>query len=532
MSSSDSQGSPPRRLEVDLTVHPDLLLDEAALRRRAAKATGCRPDEVAAVEWLRRSIDARRGRVRIQGRVAVYLDAPPAGTAEFGTRELSVPAGVPEVAIIGAGPAGMACAWALARRGIRAVVFERGKRVRERRHDLAALTQRGELNPESNYCFGEGGAGTFSDGKLYTRAHKRGSVREVLELLVDHGAPSDILVNARPHIGTNRLPKIIGAWRETLAAVGVEIRFSTRVDDLWVEGGELRGVVLADGSRVPAKSVVVATGHSARDVLEMLARHEVPLEAKSFAMGVRIEHPQPFVDEMQYGKLAGHPALGSANYRLVERVGGRGVFSFCMCPGGFIVPATTRLGQQVVNGWSPASRRGRYANSGFVVEVDPALLQSAGFNPSEVFAGIEFQETVERRAFAAGGGAYVAPAQRISDFVEGRPSEGLPDCSYPRGLAATSLADVLGELTVPIRDGLARLGERMPGFAGANAVAVGVESRTSSPVRITRDGQTLESPGLAGLYPCAEGAGYAGGIMSAAIDGIRVAQSIADARSS
>lgn len=516
-------------IDVELRVSPDLLLDPAALRAKAAKAARVPLDEVVDIEWKRRSIDARRGRVQVQCRLRLHRSrfAP----QPISARDFRVAAGPPRVGVIGAGPAGLFAAWALADAGVPCIVFERGQPVRERRRDLAALTQRGELNPESNYCFGEGGAGTFSDGKLYTRSGKRGDMREVLEALVAYGAPADILVNARPHIGTNRLPKVIGAMREHLASAGVEVCFGQRVDALETRGDEDRRVAavrLADGRRVELDAVVLATGHSARDVLRFVHAAGATLEPKPFAMGVRIEHAQSFVDDMQYGRWAGHRALGSASYRLVEQVDGRGVFSFCMCPGGFIVPAATEAGGQVVNGWSPASRRGRFANSGFVTEVGPEHLAAAGFDPDDVFAGLSYQRALEARAYQAGGGGFVAPAVRIEDFVQGRATQGeLPPCSYPRGLVAADLDGVLADLSAPIREALRRFGEKMPGFAGPDAVAVGVESRTSSPVRLPRDRETLQARGLAGLYPCGEGAGYAGGIMSAALDGIRVARQVA-----
>jgi uncharacterized FAD-dependent dehydrogenase len=475
----------------------------------------------------RRSIDARRGRVWLQLVVELWLrDEPWPGERE--PRPLSLPAlrGAPPVVIVGAGPAGMFCAWALARRGVRAVVLERGKPVRPRRRDLAALAKRGELDPESNYCFGEGGAGTFSDGKLYTRAHKRGDVQEVLEAFVAYGAPAEILVDARPHIGTNRLPRVVTGMREHLESAGVQLAFERRVDGLRTTGRRVTGVVV-DGDPIDARAVVLAVGHSARDVTRWLHAAGVPLAAKPFAMGVRLEHPQALVDALQYGGLAGHPALGAAAYRLVEQAAGVGAFSFCMCPGGFIVPAATEPGGQVVNGWSPSSRGGRYANSGFVTEVGPAQLVAAGLDPHDTFAGVELQRRLEQAAYQAGGGAYVAPAQRVDDFVAGRGSTELPECSYPRGLRPARLDLLLGGLAGPLREALRRIGARMPGFVSADAVAVGVESRTSAPVRTERDRDSCESPGMTGLYPCGEGAGFAGGIMSAALDGIRVADAVA-----
>jgi len=430
------------------------------------------------------------------------------------------------VIIVGAGPAGSFCAWALAQRGIRARILERGKPVRPRRRDLAALTKLGQLDPESNYCFGEGGAGTFSDGKLYTRAHKRGAVQQVLEAFVAYGADPEILVDARPHIGTNRLPGVVAEMREHLESAGVEFLFGCRVDGLVAEGGKVAGVRLASGEVMPARAVVLAVGHSARDVTRWLHAAGVPLSSKPFAVGLRIEHPQPLIDTLQFGGLAGHPALGAASYRLVEQAAGSAAFSFCMCPGGFIAPAATEAGGQVVNGWSPSSRKGRFANSGFVTEVGPPQLHAAGLDPDDVFAGATLQRRLEEAAYDSGGGKYVAPAQRLDDFVKGRDSKVLPDCSYPRGLRAARLDHLLGPLADPLRQALRKIGERMPGFISAEAVAVGVETRTSAPIRSDRDPQSLESPGISGLYPCGEGAGFAGGIMSAALDGIRVAEAV------
>jgi uncharacterized FAD-dependent dehydrogenase len=517
----------PRRVE--LRVHPDVALDEAALRRAAAREAKVPEGEVVGVVVRRRSIDARRGRVWLQLVAELWLRGE-ARPVETKPQPLALPSlgGEPPVVIVGAGPAGMFCAWALARRGVRSIVLERGKPVRPRRRDLAALAKRGELDPESNYCFGEGGAGTFSDGKLYTRAHKRGDVQEVLEAFVAYGAPEEILVDARPHIGTNRLPRVVTGMREHLQSAGVEIAFERRVDGLRVEGGRVSGVI-ASGEVVPARAVVLAVGHSARDVTAWLHAAGVPLTAKPFALGVRLEHPQALIDGLQYGGLAGHPALGAAAYRLVEQAAGVGAFSFCMCPGGFIVPAATEPGGQVVNGWSPSSRGGRYANSGFVTEIGPAQIAAAGLDPSDELAGVELQRRIEQAAYEAGGGAYVAPAQRVDDFVAGRDSKALPECSYPRGLRAARLDVLLGGLAEPLREALRRIGARMPGFVSSEAVAVGVESRTSAPVRTERDKETCESPGVAGLYPCGEGAGFAGGIMSAALDGIRVAESVARA---
>ncbi|MEM9454601.1 MAG: FAD-dependent oxidoreductase [Myxococcota bacterium] len=515
----------PRRVE--LRVHPDVLEDDEALRRAAARRAKIPVAEVAAVLVRRRSLDARKGRVKL-ALVVEVVSRDEAMPVEPAPRPIDLPAlhGEPPVVVVGAGPAGMFCAWALAQHGVRARIFERGRPVRPRRHDLAALAKRGELNPESNYCFGEGGAGTFSDGKLYTRAHKRGDVAQVLSALVGYGAPAQILVDARPHIGTNRLPRVVTAMREHLESAGVRLGFERRVDGLRVEGGRVTGVRVGDET-VAARAVVLAVGHSARDVTRWLHDAGAPLSPKPFAVGVRIEHPQVLIDGLQFGELAGHPALGAASYRLVEQVAGVGSFSFCMCPGGFIVPAATERGGQVVNGWSPSSRRGRYANSGFVTEVGPEQLRAEGLDPTDVFAGLQLQRRLEQAAFEAGGGAYIAPAQRLDDFVAGRASPGLPACSYPRGLRAARLDQLLGSLAEPMRQALRRIGERMPGFVCSEAIAVGMETRTSAPVRTDREPGSYQSPRIAGLYPCGEGAGFAGGIMSAALDGIRVARAVA-----
>jgi len=517
-------------MRVELSVHPDLLLDPVRLLDAAIAKARVKPRAIAGFEVVRKSIDGRKGKVRVHVVVELRPKGEPPVARTYAPVALPTLVGPPSVAIIGAGPAGMFCAWALAKQGIRSVVLERGKRVRERRLDLAGLMRRGALDPESNYCFGEGGAGTFSDGKLYTRANKRGAVRDVLEAFVAYGASTDIIVDARPHIGTNKLPGVVTTMREHLESAGVEFRFGVAATGLTTEGGAVTGVRLSSGERVEARDVVVAVGHSARDVFRFTADAGAVVEAKSFAVGVRVEHPQRFIDQAQYGDLAGHPALGAAAYRLVERVGEQGVFSFCMCPGGFIAPAATEQGGQVVNGWSPSSRGGAFANSGFVAEVDAGVLAGHGLDPDDPFAGIEFQRDLEQRAFGAGGGDYIAPATRLDDFVAGRASRELPECSYRRGVEATDLGPVLASLAEPLRRALRQVDERIPGFAGSMGVAVAVESRTSCPLRTVRDPETLQSPSLEHLYPCGEGAGFAGGIMSAALDGIRIARAIGRGR--
>jgi uncharacterized FAD-dependent dehydrogenase len=412
------------------------------------------------------------------------------------------------------------------------VLVERGKQVQPRRRDLRALNRFGTVDVDSNYCFGEGGAGTYSDGKLYTRSHKRGPVRDVIELLALHGAPQSILVEARPHIGSNQLPKVVTAMREKLEGVGQRFRFGARVVALCVKGSPPRvaGVRLVDGSEIEADAVVLATGHSARDVFELVSDAGVRLESKPFALGVRIEHPQPFVNGIQYGAAAGHPALPNASYRLACEISGRGVFSFCMCPGGWIVPAATSPGELVVNGMSLRRRDSPFANSGLVVGVEPADWEALGLVGP--LGGVELQRRIERAAAEAGGGALRAPATRATDFVRARASSRVPESSYIPGIVASDVGLVLDQsgldLAGRLRRALATFDKTMRGYVTSDAVLVGVESRTSSPVRIPRHPETLESPDLAGLYPAGEGAGHAGGIVSAALDGLRIAERVSE----
>jgi uncharacterized FAD-dependent dehydrogenase len=501
--------------------------DEAYLRARIAQALAVPAEELPSLVLRKRSIDARRGSVRFR----VLIEIGAGEQLELGAphpRQVSEP----RVVIIGGGPAGLFCAYELARHGVGSLILERGKPVQPRRHDLKRLNRDGEVDPDSNYCFGEGGAGTYSDGKLYTRAHKRGSVRDVIEILARHTAPASILSDARPHIGSNRLPQVVTSMRRELEQSGVQFRFGARVIGLAMQGScerRVTGVLLSDGSELAAQCVVLATGHSASDIYAMLAGYGVQLEAKSFALGVRIEHPQPLIDRIQYGAAAAHPALPAAAYRLAETVEGRGVFSFCMCPGGFIVPASTVPGGLVVNGMSLSKRSSRFANSGLVVSVEADDVRRAGF--PGVLGGIELQRVLERAAHEAGGGKLRAPATRATDFLAKRGSSTLPRSSYLPGLHATELGAVLDSvglnITGRIRSALRAFDRRLRGYLTEEAVLVGVESRTSSPVRILRDSATLEAPGFAGLFPSGEGAGYAGGIMSAAMDGMRIAKLIA-----
>tara|TARA_R110002096_G_scaffold44526_13_gene120491 strand:- start:68992 stop:70578 length:1587 start_codon:yes stop_codon:yes gene_type:complete len=509
----------------------DLLLelddDESieALTRRAARKRGISAKRLGPIEILKRSIDARRGRVRIRYLLREKQDEAPA----LGGAPLVPCSDGRRVVIVGAGPAGLFCAYQLAREGIRSIILERGKKVQPRRRDLKGLTKGGVVDADSNYCFGEGGAGTYSDGKLYTRAHKRGDVRDVIEVLVKAGAPEEILTDARPHIGSNKLPKVVTSLREQLEEVGVEFRFGAKVVALEASGGRVTGVALADGARIGGDAVVMATGHSARDVYTILGEAGAAMEAKGFALGVRIEHPQPSINRIQYGNAAGHPKLPAASYRLVQEVRGRGVFSFCMCPGGWIVPASTETGGLVVNGMSLSKRDSPYANSGMVVGLEPSDWQSAP-GLDGVFGGVELQRRIEEAAWQGGGGGLVAPAVRLRDFLSGEQSSDLPPTSYVPGLKPANIDEILESGGIPIagrlREAFGVFGSKLRGFVADEAVLVGVESRTSAPVRVLRDRESLQSPSLTALYPCGEGAGYAGGIVSAAMDGVRVARAI------
>jgi uncharacterized FAD-dependent dehydrogenase len=509
--------------EVEILLPPERAGEPHAIVEGAARRLGVAPASVTHVVTLRRSIDARRRPPTYVLRVRVWVDEAPADEAPWRLPLRDVRAARPAI-VVGAGPAGLFAALRLIEGGVRPIVLERGKSVRGRRRDVARLNRLGIVDPESNYCFGEGGAGTFSDGKLYTRSTKRGDVMRVLRILVAHGASADVLVDAHPHIGTNRLPAVVEALRETIVAHGGQVRFGARVDDLVVAGGRVTGAVAA-AERIDGAGVVLATGHSARDVYGWLRRRGLRLEPKPLALGVRVEHPQAVVDRVQYHCEARPPGLPAAAYTLTHHAGARGVYSFCMCPGGIICPATTAADEVVVNGWSPSSRGSRFANAGIVVET--TLDDLRAFGGDDPFAALRLQVLVERAAAQAGGGACVAPAQRLDDFVAGRPSADLPACSYGPGVRPVALADVLPpRVTLALREGLAAFGRRLRGYVSGDAIVVGVETRTSAPVRIPRDPRTGMHPDASGLFPCGEGAGAAGGIVSAAMDGERAAAAL------
>jgi uncharacterized FAD-dependent dehydrogenase len=509
-----------------LRVRPSEAADETILRRLAAEACSVDPGSVSGVQRLRQSLDARGRQAWLQIKANVFINEPFNPEPPLKLQLPDVANASRQVIVVGAGPAGLFAALRLIESGIKPIVLERGKDVRARRRDLAAMNKEGIVNPESNYCFGEGGAGTYSDGKLYTRSTKRGDVQRILDLLVQYGADDRIRYEAHPHIGTNKLPGIITAIREAIVNQGGEVLFEKKLTDLVIENDKVKSVRTADGDELPADAVILATGHSARDIFSLLNQKGLRIEFKPFALGVRIEHPQSLIDQGQYHCDIRPEWLPPASYSLVKQVGGRGVFSFCMCPGGIIAPAATAPGEIVVNGWSPSKRNNPYANSGIVVNVEEADIRA--FSKMGPLAGVGFQSDVEHKAFAAGGGKLVAPAQRLIDFTKGITSPTLPDCSYLPGIHSVDLRSVLpGFVQSALQQAFKEFGRSIRGYLTNEAVVVATESRTSSPVRIPRDSSSLAHPQAANLYPCAEGAGYAGGIVSAAMDGERVATQIA-----
>lgn len=511
-------------LTVNLSLAPREAADTAVCTSKAAAAAGVAPSRIALARIVKRSVDARRHPVKVNVAMELYVDDEPLPPpVHF---DYPYVAGRREVVIVGGGPAGLFCALRLIERGLRPIVLERGHEVSVRKRDVAELCRNGAIDPDSNFAFGEGGAGTFSDGKLFTRSKKRGDYNKALRTLVFHGADEAILYEAHPHIGTDRLPGIMSAIRRTIIEAGGEVLFSHKVTDLVVHDGRIAGVKCGD-TTIATADVVLATGHSADDIYLMLHRLGIALEAKPFAAGVRVEHPQELIDRIQYHG-EGREWLPAAAYSLVTQVGGRGVYSFCMCPGGVIVPAMTVPHECVVNGMSASGRSSRWANSGIVTEI--RLDDFASLRPQwGDLAGLAFRRELEAAARANGGDGQRAPAQRLTDFVAGRSSSSLPRSSYAPGTVASRLDEWMpGFISDALRAGFRDFGRRMHGFLTESAQIVGVESRTSSPVRIPRDPVTLMHSQVEGLYPAGEGAGYAGGIISAAMDGERIADMIAD----
>jgi uncharacterized FAD-dependent dehydrogenase len=522
---------------IQLRVKPAEAAHTPTINALIAQALAVPIDSINGYQTLKQSIDARsRQQIWINLSLLVFIEEPLSPRYELPLPFNTVPANAKEIIIIGAGPAGLFAALECIQLGLKPIVLERGKDVRARRRDLASLNKEGVVNPESNYCFGEGGAGTYSDGKLYTRSNKRGSIDKILRLFYQFGADERILYEAHPHIGTNKLPHIITAMREQIIAAGGQVLFEKKLIDLVLDKGHIKEIITADGDRFKTEALLLATGHSARDIFHLLQDKKIAIEAKPFALGVRVEHPQSIIDAIQYHCLLRDPNLPPASYSLVEQVQERGVFSFCMCPGGIIAPAATAPGEIVVNGWSPSKRNNPYANSGMVVQIDlatavqflkkqkhPAAQEN---NPLSLLA---FQEYVEQAAFKAGGGLQVAPASRLVDFCTHKTSSNLPDASYLPGLKANDLQAVLPPFVHhTLQEGFKAFGKKMRGYYTNDAIVVATESRTSSPVRIPRKEDSLQHPQIQNLFPCGEGAGYAGGIVSAAMDGQKCAQAIAD----
>jgi uncharacterized FAD-dependent dehydrogenase len=513
--------------ELLLQVTPEIAANELLLQDYLSKHLKVGPQDIQHVSILKRSIDARQKAVKINLKVAVYLMGEPIAENKIQLPEYKNVSHSQEVIVVGAGPAGLFAALQLIELGLKPIIIERGKDVRGRRRDLKAINADHLVDEDSNYCFGEGGAGTYSDGKLYTRSKKRGDVTRILELFVAFGASPDILVDAHPHIGTNKLPQIIQDIREKILECGGQVLFETRLTDILIKDNAVQGIVTRNGDTILANNIILATGHSARDIYELLDRKQVFIEAKAFALGVRAEHPQSLIDSIQYSCDYRGQFLPPAPYSIVKQVGGRGMYSFCMCPGGVIAPCATSPGEVVTNGWSPSKRDQATANSGIVVE-----LKLEDFKPFARFgalAGMEFQKSIEQKAWHLAGETQRVPAQRMVDFTQNKVSADIPKTSYVPGTTSVEMGEVFpGFLSRILREGFVEFGKSMRGFLTNEAILHAPESRTSSPVRIPRDPETLEHVHIKGLYPCGEGAGYAGGIISAAIDGEKCALKIAE----
>ncbi|RPH29080.1 MAG: FAD-binding protein [Bacteroidales bacterium] len=512
-------------VEISIELSPSQAADENYLKKAIAHKLNIKVDRVGEFRIIRKSIDARKANIKVNLGVRVF-DADEEVDSDAPVFNYQDVRNAKPVVIVGAGPAGLFAALRLIELGLKPILIERGKQVSDRKRDIASLSREHNLNPDSNYAFGEGGAGTFSDGKLYTRSKKRGDFKRVLYSLYNHGADEDILYEAHPHIGTNKLPRVITKIRETITEHGGEFYFNSRVERIQIRNEIAIGVKLVDGQIINGVAVILATGHSAKDIYKSLVDHKIEIEAKPFAMGVRVEHPQELIDSIQYHGAKRDEYLPAAIYNLVHQVNGRGVYSFCMCPGGFIVPAATSPGEVVVNGMSPSMRNSRFANSGIVVEVKLEDLSS--YSKHGVLAGLEFQNDLELLAGRHGASGVKAPAQRLVDFVEGKNSSSLPICSYHPGVTPSSMHEWLPDLiSKRLQIGFTEFGKKMRGFLTNEALILGVESRTSSPVRIPRNPETLQHIRVKGLFPSGEGAGYAGGIVSSAVDGERCAEGVA-----
>ncbi|MEY4894907.1 MAG: hypothetical protein RL751_1729 [Bacteroidota bacterium] len=507
---------------VNLVCSPEEAQDHLFLEQRIREALQLQPQDELDFRWRKRSIDARQRQIKVNASFEVAVNAVLAPRFTLQNFAALGP-DAPVVHIIGAGPAGLFAALQALTQGLKPIVFERGKEVRARRRDLAKLTKSHELNPESNYCFGEGGAGTYSDGKLYTRSKKRGDLQKVLEWLVQFGAKEDILIDAHPHIGTNKLPQLIEAIRQQIIASGGEIHFEHKLTDLRVSTNRITNIQINGTTEIPVQCVILATGHSARDIFELIKDKNIAIKAKPFALGVRVEHTQAYIDGLQYHGRLNDNYLPPASYSLVTQVDNRGVYSFCMCPGGIIAPCATADGEVVTNGWSPSKRNNIYANSGIVVGIEPSDFPNA----SDPFVCLDFQKDIEHKCWMAAGQTQKVPAQGLADFVNGIKSETFPRSSYQPGIVSVNLKEVFPAFVYDrLRQAFLDFDKKMPGFITNDAVVHAPESRTSSPVLIPRDPLSFQHTQIANLYPIAEGAGYAGGIVSAAIDGLNCIEKI------
>lgn len=509
--------------EIELVCSPQEAASELIYKKLFAAHAGVAPTDITGIQLINRSIDARSKNIKINLKAKIFIGEPARARETLKPSYQQVDHRQ-RVLIIGCGPAGMFAALRCIELGLKPIIIERGKDVQSRRRDLKAINRDHTVNPESNYCFGEGGAGTYSDGKLYTRSKKRGSVQRILDILVNHGAVEDILIEAHPHIGTNKLPKVVEALRKTILEFGGEIHFDTRMDDLLLKGNFITGIRTQSGDLIEGQALILATGHSARDVFELLQRKNILIEAKPFAMGVRVEHPQELINKIQYhGQQSDF--LPAAAYKLVEQVQDRGVYSFCMCPGGFIVPAATAEDELVVNGMSPSKRDNQFANSGIVVAIELSDLRS--YEKYGALAGLAYQRKAEKAIWRAGGSDQTAPAQKLTDFVKGKGSSHLNETSYMPGLQSANMHEALpSPIADRLRQAFPKFGQKMKGYYTEEANIIGIESRTSSPVRIPRKRDTLQHPQIDNLFPCGEGAGYAGGIVSAGIDGENCAEAV------
>lgn len=511
--------------QINIIVAPWQVSDENLIKDEIVRNLHISKEEINAIRVCRRSIDARGRDVKFNLGIEVFIGEQPSKNYDISFAYNDV-TNKTEVVIVGAGPSGLFAALRLIELGFKPVIFERGKDVSSRKRDIAAIHRNKGVNPDSNYGFGEGGAGTFSDGKLYTRSKKKGDINRILEVLHFHGAQNEILYDAHPHIGTNVLPSVIKRMRQTIVDSGGDIHFNSRVTGLLISGNKIGGVTLFDGTTITAKAVILATGHSARDIYSMLRDNGIQLEAKNFAVGVRVEHPQQLIDSIQYKRSQRGKYLPAASYSFTEQVHGRGVYSFCMCPGGMIVPASTATDELVLNGMSPSGRNGQFANSGIVVEV--RIEDLIHFAHYKEFAGLKFQEEIEKMSFKMAGNSQIAPAQRLSDFINGIHSNSLPLTSYHPGITSSDLNQWLPKfIREKLQAGFLQIGRKAKGFITNEAIILGVESRTSSPIRIPRNQETFEHVKFHRLFPCGEGAGYSGGIVSSAIDGERCAEKVA-----